>query len=153
GEIFLDRADRDRAVPRLLDDAISLAQPILRADAAADLGEGVGELAEFVRLAQAPLRGQLEPVGDVVVQRAMALAVRHTALRASRRLLRRPLRGERPVDLVEVPPPLIRFPLRRHDLRHVHEPQHPSPPCSPASGQPPITATVLSYAEIHFFTW
>ena len=106
GDVLLDRADRHRAVARLLDDAVALAEPVLRADAAADLGEGVGRLAELVGLAQPPLGGQLQPVGDVVVQRAMGLAVRHAALRAAARLLGRLLRRELAVDLAEVLAPL-----------------------------------------------
>ncbi len=41
GDVALDRADGD-ALEALLDDAVALAQPVLRADAAADLGEVVG---------------------------------------------------------------------------------------------------------------
>ena len=77
---FSTDADGDRAVARLLDDAVAFAEPVLRADAAADLGEGVGRLAELIGLAQPALGGQLQPVGDVVVQRAVRLAVGHAAL-------------------------------------------------------------------------
>ena len=45
GDVFLDRADGHGAMARLLDDAVTLAQAVLRADAAADFREGVGGLA------------------------------------------------------------------------------------------------------------
>ena len=44
-------------------------------------------LRQLIGLPQPPLGGQPQPVGDVVVQRAMGLAVGHAALRAAARLL------------------------------------------------------------------
>src|SRR5262249_6033297 len=87
GEVF-DRADGDR-FKTLLDDAVAFAQPVLRADAAADLGEVVGRRSELVGFLETALSGELQPVGDVVVQRTMDLTERHAALRAARRLLGR----------------------------------------------------------------
>ena len=46
GDVFLDRADGHGAVARLFDHTVAFTQTVLRADAAADLGEGVGGLAE-----------------------------------------------------------------------------------------------------------
>jgi hypothetical protein len=86
GDELLDRADRD-GLEALLDDAIAFAQPVLRADPAADFREVVGRRREFVGFVQPALGGELQPVGDVVVQRAMDLTERHAALRAARRLL------------------------------------------------------------------
>ena len=125
GDVLLDRADRDRPMPRLLDDAVALAQPVLRANPAADLGKGVGRLAEVIGLAQPPFGSELQPVRDIVMQRAMGLAVRHPALRAPPRLLRRLLRRELPIDLPEILPPLLGPALHRHVPRDLHELQHP----------------------------
>ena len=86
GDVLLDRADGD-ALEALLDDAIAFAEPVLRADAAADLGEGVGGGGDLVGLLQPPFGGQLQPVRDVVRERAMDLAEGHAALAAPARLL------------------------------------------------------------------
>ena len=67
GDVLLDRADGDRAVARLLDDAIAFAEPVLRTDAAADLREVVGGGGDLIGLLQPALGGQLQPVGDVVM--------------------------------------------------------------------------------------
>src|SRR5262249_17331355 len=47
GDVFLDRADGD-ALEALLDDAIAFAEPVLRADSAADLGHVVGRRRDLV---------------------------------------------------------------------------------------------------------
>src|SRR3546814_14138683 len=46
-------------------------------------------VAQLMRLAHAALGGQPQPIGDVIVERAMDRAERHPALRAARRLLAR----------------------------------------------------------------
>ena len=102
GNVFLDRADGDSAVAGLFDDAVAFAQAVLRADAAADLRHVVGRRGDLVGLLQAPFGGQQQPVGNVVAERAMHLAVGHTALRAAARLFGRALGGIFVVDLVEV---------------------------------------------------
>ncbi len=102
GQIFLDRADGDCSVAGLFDDAVALAQPILRADTAADLGHVVGRRGELIGLLDAPLGGRLQPIRDVVLERTMDLAIGHAALRAARGLLGRLLDGEGLIDLVEV---------------------------------------------------
>ena len=124
GDVLLDRPDGDRAVTGLLDHAVALAEPVLRADAPADLGEGIGLLRDLVGFPQAPLGGHPQPVGDVVVQRAMRLAVGHAALGAARRLLGCPLGRKLPVDLAEVVLALLRAALLRHLPGDVHELQH-----------------------------
>src|SRR5262249_41181418 len=124
GDVLLDRADGDR-FEALFDDAVALAQPVLRADAAAYFGKVVGRRGELVGLLQPALGGELQPVGDVVVQRAMDLTERHAALRATRRLLGRPLAREVGEDLVEVATPLGGRPLVGHGLRRAYELQHP----------------------------
>ncbi len=100
---LLDRADGDGAVARLLDDAIALAEAILRTDAAADLGHVVGGLRKLVSLFQPALGGELQPVGDVVLERAVHLAEGHAALRAARGLLGGFLGGVAGIDLLEIP--------------------------------------------------
>ena len=85
-----------------LDHAIAFAQAILRADAAADFGHGGSACRQVVGFAQAAFRGQAQPVGNVIVQRAMRLAVRHAALRAAARLALRLFVRERRADLQEV---------------------------------------------------
>ncbi len=87
GDELLDRADGDRAMARKFDHAIALAESILRADAAADLGHGRGRGGEIIGLAQPTLGGKAQPVRDVVVQRAVRRAIGHAALRAAARLL------------------------------------------------------------------
>ena len=57
---------------------------------------------QLVGLLEPPLGGQLQPVGDVVLQRAMDLAERHAALRAARGLRRRTRGAELGIDLAEV---------------------------------------------------
>src|SRR5437899_3162235 len=81
GDELLDRADGDR-FEALLDHAVAFAQAVLRADAAADLREIVGRGGKLVGLVDATLGGELQPVRDVVVQRAVDLTERHAALRA-----------------------------------------------------------------------
>ena len=99
GDERLELADRDR---RLLvavgpdgerDDALALAQALLRAEAAAQLGQ-VARLAELLGGAVdvADLE-QLERAGDVVVDRAGLLARRRRALDAAHRLDLRATRG------------------------------------------------------------
>ena len=83
GDELLDRADGDRAVTGELDYAIAFAQPVLRADAAADLGHRRRRVGQFVSLSQPALGGETQPVGDVVMKRTMRLTVGHAALRAA----------------------------------------------------------------------
>ena len=101
-KVFLDAADGHRAVAGELDHAIAFAQAILRADAAADFGHGGSACRQVVGFAQAAFRGQAQPVGNVIVQRAMRLAVGHAALRAAARLALRLFVRERRADLQEV---------------------------------------------------
>ncbi len=113
GDVFLDRADRDRAVAGEFDDAIALAQPVLRADAAADLGHGRGRVGKLIGLAQPPLGGEPQPVRNMIVERAVRRAIRHAALRATRRLLFGLGDLERARDLAEVACALARRALLR----------------------------------------
>ncbi|MCY1171583.1 hypothetical protein D9M73_116970 [compost metagenome] len=83
GDELFDRSDRHRAMAGKFDDAIAFAQPVLRADAAANLGHGRGGIAQLIGFAQAAFGGEAQPVGDVIVQRAMHRAIRHAALRAA----------------------------------------------------------------------
>ena len=123
GDVLLDRADGDR-LEALLDHAVALAEPVLRADPAADLGHVVGRRGELVGLLEAALGGHPQPVRDVVVERAVDLAERDAALLAAGRLLGRPLRPEAVVDLAEVAPALADRPLVGHRLGHGQELHH-----------------------------
>ena len=124
GQIAFDGADGDGAVARLLDDAIAFAQPVLRADAPAHLRHVVGGLRKFISLFEAALRGQLQPVGDVVLERAVDLAERHAALRAARRLRRGLLGDIVRIDLVEVARARFCRPLGRRLLIERDKAQH-----------------------------
>ena len=55
-------------------------------DAATDFGHRRSGVAQLIRLAQPPLGGQPQPVGNVVVQRTMHRAIGYAALRTARRL-------------------------------------------------------------------
>ena len=90
GDVALDVADRDGA--HLVDRAGALAEPVLRAHPAADLGQRVGLVRKLGGLEQLALLDQGEPFRDVVVHRAVPLAVRVAAVEAAAGLLRR-IRG------------------------------------------------------------
>src|SRR5690606_11538374 len=120
---LLDRADGDR-FEALLDDAVALAQPVLRADAAAHLGKGVGCRAELVRLLQPALGRELQPVRAVVVPLTADLTERHAALRAPRGLLGRLFRGVATVDFAEILHAAVGRTLFGEGLRNGHELQH-----------------------------
>ena len=92
GDVLLDRADGDRAQP-VVERAGALAQAVLRTDAAAHLGQRVGLVRQLRRLEQVAFLDQLQPVGDVVVDRALPLAEGIAAGEAAPRLLRRPPAG------------------------------------------------------------
>ena len=124
GDVFLDRTDRHRPMAGLFDDAIAFAQPVLRADAAADLRHVVGCLADLIGLFEATLGGQLQPVGDVVRERAVHLAERHAALRAARSLSRGLLGNELGIDFMEVMRARVGGPFLRRLLVQRHEAQH-----------------------------
>src|SRR5690606_37316968 len=124
GDVFLNSADGDGAVARLLNDAVALAKPVLRANSTADLGEGIGFLRALPRFADAPLSGQAQPVGDVVLQWAVGLAVRDATLTATTGLLGRFMSRKLAVDLVEVLRALLGASLIGHLSRERDEPQH-----------------------------
>ena len=122
-DIALDRADGD-ALEAFLDDAITLAQPVLRADAAADFREGVGGGGDLVSFLHPAFCGQLQPVGNVVLQRAVHLAEGHTALAAPAGLSACIGRLEAIVDFLEVDTTLVGLTLWRRPLLQSHELQH-----------------------------
>ena len=123
GDEPFHRADGD-AVEALLDDAVALAQPVLRADAAANLGKGVGGAADLVGFLQAVLSRQLQPVRYVVPQGAVNLAERHAALAAPAALRPGLRRVEVGIDFGEVLAPHRRFALGGRFLRQADELQH-----------------------------
>ena len=124
GDVALDRANGHGTVAGLLDDAITFAEPVLRADPPADLRKRVGRLADLVRLLKAVLGHELQPVGDVVVERAVRLAGWNAALRAACGLLGGALRSVFPVDLAKIRSPVLRRALLRHPAGNVYEGEH-----------------------------
>jgi hypothetical protein len=91
----------------------------------ADLGEGVGGLADLIGLFEPPFGGQAQPVRDVVVQRAMALAIGHAALAAPAGLLGGLVCGVFTVDLVKILRPQCGGALFRHLFVCRDELEHP----------------------------
>src|SRR5256885_939789 len=120
GDVLLDRTDADSAQP-VIERAGALAQAILRADAAAHFGERVGLVGQLRRLEQIPLLDQLQPVGDVVVNRALPLAEGIAAAQAAPRLLCRAARIVGGVDLAEIAHPRLHRRLGWIRARDVEE--------------------------------
>ena len=108
----------------LLDDAIALAQTVLRADAAADLRHVVGARRHLVGFLEAAFGGQHQPVGNVVLQRAVDLAVGNAALRAAPGLSGGIVGVEFAVDFVEIAAAVGRVALVGHALPVIDELQH-----------------------------
>src|SRR6185503_18825583 len=69
-------------------------------------------------------RGQHQPVGDVVRERAVDLTERHAALRAARGLVCGLLRPVLVVDLAEIAPARLGGPLFGRALRDSDETEH-----------------------------
>ena len=124
GDVLLDGADAHGPVAGLFEHAIALAQAVLGADAAADLGKIVGRGRGLVGLLEPALGRELEPVGNVVLHRAVDLAERDAALRATRGLLPGPLGIVIAVDLVEVATALPCLALVGHPVVDGDEFQH-----------------------------
>src|SRR5690606_5260989 len=100
GNVFLHRADGHRA-EAVVQGASTLAQTILRTDTSTDLGQRVGLVGQLGGGEDIALGDQLEPVGNVVVHRALPLAVRIAAPQTAVGLLTGLLRLEGFVDLDE----------------------------------------------------
>src|SRR3546814_10740304 len=81
-------------------------------------------VAQLMRLAHAALGGQPQPVGEVIVERAMDRAERHPALRAARRLLARGVGIVAVGDLTKVTRALLGRALDRIGLLAIHELEH-----------------------------
>ena len=124
GDVFLDRADRHRAVAGLFDRADALAEAVLRADAAANLRHVVGGGGDAPGLFHAVFGGKLQPVRDIVLQGAALLAEGHAALRAASGLNLGRFLGEVCIDFPEVIRTRRRRPLRRHGPGDFRELQH-----------------------------
>ena len=71
GDVFFDRANRDGVMACKFNDAIALAQAILRADTAANLGHSAGQVRQLISFAQTAFGGEAQPIGNMVVQRAV----------------------------------------------------------------------------------
>ena len=89
-DVFLDGADAHRA-DAVIQRARALAQPILRADAAAHFRQRIGLMRQLRRLEQLAVIDQRQPVRNVIVNRAFPLAEWVAAGNAASRLLRRRL--------------------------------------------------------------
>ena len=124
GDIFFHRTDGDRAVTGKFDHAIALAQAVLRADAATDFRHGRGQVRHFIGFAQTPLGGQAEPVGDMIVQRAVDRTIRHAALRAAGGLFRCLVRRIAVGDFLKILCAQIRVALFRVGLALLDKFQH-----------------------------
>src|SRR5690606_7954317 len=88
---------------------------VLRAHPPAHLRQRVGLVAQRGSLEDAAFLDQPEPVGDVVVHRALRLAVRVAAVEATAGLQRGPGLVEAPIQLAPV---AGKARLQRHLLRH-----------------------------------
>ncbi|MNQ14760.1 hypothetical protein D3C85_277180 [compost metagenome] len=100
GDVLLHRADGHRA-ETVIEGAGALAQSILRTHAAADFRQGVGLVRQLGGGEDVALGHQLQPVGNVVVHRALPLAIGIAATQAAVRLLAGLGRLEVVVDLDE----------------------------------------------------
>src|SRR5690606_1924978 len=123
GDVFLNGADGDGA-EALLDHAGAFAEPVLRADAAADFGEIIGRLADLIGFFKPAGRRHHQPVRNVVVNRAVDLAERNAALPAAAGLRLLPPAIEFVLYFVKILPPFFPRPLVRHFFFERYEFQH-----------------------------
>ena len=98
GNVLLRIADGD-STEAVIESARPLTEPVLRTDAATDLGQGVGLMTEFGGLKQIAFGQQLQPIGDEVVYRALPLAIGIATFEATMGLLRCLNLCERIIDL------------------------------------------------------
>ena len=124
GDVLFHRPNSHCAVAGLLNHAVAFAKSVLGADAPANLWECVGGLTNLIRLFQSPFGGQAQPVGDVVVQRAMGLTIGHAALTAPAGLLFRLFIGVFSIDFLKVLTTQIRHAFLRHIPRNRCKLQH-----------------------------
>jgi hypothetical protein len=111
-------------VPGLFDAAGAFAQAILRTDAAADFRHVVGGGGKGVLFLQAALRGEAEPVRNIVGQRAMVLTERNAALASARRLRFGVTDGKALVDLAKILKARLCGALSRRFSIKIGKPQH-----------------------------
>jgi hypothetical protein len=109
---------------RLFNHTIAFAQTVLRADTTTDFGKGIRGLRQLVRLLQTAFGSQAQPVGNVVMQRAMRLAIRDTALAATASLLGRLFCRKAAIDLIEIFGPRVSGALCWHFFANVDKLQH-----------------------------
>ncbi len=96
--VKLDRADSYRA-KAIIQGTVTFTQALLRADTTGYLGQGIGLVRKLHRLLPVAFIDQLQPVGNVVVHRALPLAIGVAAVQAAPRLGCRGLGIEAAVDL------------------------------------------------------
>ncbi len=109
---------------RPLDDAIAFAEPVLGADSPTDFREVVGGRRDLIGLFQAALGGELQPIGDVVLDRAMNLAEGYAALGAAAGLRRGLALVETGIDFGEIAPTARGRAFFRHFAAGRDEGQH-----------------------------
>ena len=86
GDVLLGGTDGHRA-EAVVERAGAFTETVLRANAAAHFRQGVGLVRQLHRFHQVAFADQLQPVGDVVVHRALPLAVRVAAVQTAMRLV------------------------------------------------------------------
>ena len=106
GDVFLDRADGNRTIA-VVQRTGTLTETILRTHSTADLRKGVGLMTQLDGPHDVAFGNQLEPVRDVIVNRALPLAIGVTTLKTTVRLGRRTICREGVVDLAKLFLPLL----------------------------------------------
>ena len=101
GDVLLHIADGHGA-EAVVESAGPFTQAILRTHPAANLRQGIGPMTKLGGLEEIALGDQLQPVGDVIVDRALPFAVRIATGQAALGLIPRAPGVERPVDLVPI---------------------------------------------------
>ena len=123
-DVFFNRANGHCLMARFLNHAIAFAQTVLRANSTANFREGISGLANFVGFAQTAFSSQTQPIGNIVVKRAMGLAIGHTTLAAPAGLLLDFGLCKVRVDLTKVMGTIFRIPFFRHQPRDLHKFKH-----------------------------
>ncbi|MCD6062067.1 MAG: hypothetical protein K0S16_2378 [Moraxellaceae bacterium] len=119
-DVLLGVADGDGA-EAVVQRAGTFAEAVLRANTATDFRQRVGLVAELGGLEQVAFRDQLQPVRNVVVDRALPFAVRVAAAQAAMRLVLDLFLLERMIDFHEGRGALVDFLLGGILTRHIEK--------------------------------